>query len=122
MAKRSIRSCWKIFIYIARLAGIRIFCTQERTQLKNKERALSLLRAKLFELETEKQRAEISARRKSQVLHPQNIYMQHTVLKQLLTCAPSDNKSHVCSARPHFFSLANGFRKYLKQSQVSKSY
>ncbi|KAK9862031.1 hypothetical protein WJX84_006204 [Apatococcus fuscideae] len=47
--------------------GIRIFCTQERSQLKNKERALSLLRAKLFELESEKQRAEISARRKSQV-------------------------------------------------------
>ena len=51
-------------------AGIRIFCTQERSQLKNKERALSLLRAKLFELESEKQRAEISARRKSQVCNP----------------------------------------------------
>ncbi|KAK9827196.1 hypothetical protein WJX74_009860 [Apatococcus lobatus] len=47
--------------------GIRIFCTQERSQMKNKERAMSLLRSKLFELETEKQRAEISAKRKSQV-------------------------------------------------------
>lgn len=30
--------------------GIRIFCTEERTQLRNKARALQLLRAKLWEL------------------------------------------------------------------------
>lgn len=47
--------------------GIRIFCTEERSQLKNRERAMSILRARLFDLELEKQRAEISARRKSQV-------------------------------------------------------
>lgn len=47
--------------------GIRIFCQEERSQLKNRERAMALLRAKLFEMEQEKQRAEIAARRKSQV-------------------------------------------------------
>lgn len=47
--------------------GIRIFCQEERTQGRNRERAMALLRAKLFELELEKQRSEISARRKSQV-------------------------------------------------------
>lgn len=47
--------------------GIRIFCQESRTQGKNKERAMALLRARLFEMELEKQRAEISARRKSQV-------------------------------------------------------
>lgn len=47
--------------------GIRIFCQESRTQLKNRERAMALLRARLFEMELEKQRAEISARRKSQV-------------------------------------------------------
>lgn len=47
--------------------GIRIFCQEERSQLKNRERAMALLRAKLFEMELEKQRAEIAARRKSQV-------------------------------------------------------
>ncbi|KAL4446357.1 hypothetical protein ABPG77_003164 [Micractinium sp. CCAP 211/92] len=47
--------------------GIRIFCQEERTQGRNRERAMTLLRAKLFELELEKQRSEISARRKSQV-------------------------------------------------------
>ena len=47
--------------------GIRIFCTEERSQLKNRERAMSILRARLFDMELEKQRAEISARRKSQV-------------------------------------------------------
>ena len=46
--------------------GIRIFCTEERSQLKNRERAMAILRARLFDIELEKQRAEISARRKSQ--------------------------------------------------------
>ena len=48
-------------------AGIRIFCTQERSQSKNKEKALALLRARLFELELEKQHSEIAAQRRSQV-------------------------------------------------------
>lgn len=47
--------------------GIRIFCTQERSQLKNRERAMQILRAKLYELQMEEQNAEIYSRRKSQV-------------------------------------------------------
>uniref|UniRef100_A0A061RHV2 Peptide chain release factor 1 n=2 Tax=Tetraselmis sp. GSL018 TaxID=582737 RepID=A0A061RHV2_9CHLO len=47
--------------------GIRIFCTEERTQLKNKIRALEILRTKLFALEVEKQQAEARQRRQSQV-------------------------------------------------------
>merc|ERR1711934_18485 len=47
--------------------GIRIFCTQERTQLKNMELAMQLLRSKLFELEQEKQAAEIKEQRLMQV-------------------------------------------------------
>jgi protein subunit release factor A len=31
--------------------GIRIFCTQERSQLKNKELAMNILRSKLYEME-----------------------------------------------------------------------
>ena len=49
--------------------GIRIFCTEERSQGKNRERAMSLLRSKLYDLEQEKQRSEIQAQRKSQVLY-----------------------------------------------------
>lgn len=49
------------------VAGIRIFCTEERSQGQNRERAMQLLRARLFEMELEKQRAEIAAKRKSQV-------------------------------------------------------
>lgn len=45
----------------------RVFCQEERTQLRNKERALQILRNKLFEIELEKQKAEIAAKRKSQV-------------------------------------------------------
>ena len=48
-------------------SGIRVFCTEERTQLKNKERAWSILRSKLYENEMMKQREEVSLMRKSQV-------------------------------------------------------
>ncbi|KAK2079276.1 hypothetical protein QBZ16_002967 [Prototheca wickerhamii] len=47
--------------------GIRIFCQEDRTQLRNKERALQLLRAKLFERELAKRHEETAARRKDQV-------------------------------------------------------
>ncbi|GMY16427.1 peptide chain release factor APG3, chloroplastic [Fagus crenata] len=47
--------------------GIRIFCTEERTQLRNKDRALQLLRAKLYEMKVREQQAKISSQRKSQV-------------------------------------------------------
>ena len=48
-------------------SGIRVFCTEERTQLKNKERAWSILRSKLYENEMMKQREEVSSMRKNQV-------------------------------------------------------
>eukprot|EP01039_Chlorochromonas_danica_P005616 gene5614-6185_t len=47
--------------------GIRIFCQQERSQLRNKEVALALLRSRLYELELEKQQKEIYNQRKTQV-------------------------------------------------------
>jgi len=47
--------------------GIVISCQDEKSQLKNKEKALKILRAKLYDLEQEKQQSEISAERRSQV-------------------------------------------------------
>ncbi|KAH9620329.1 hypothetical protein KSS87_006497 [Heliosperma pusillum] len=47
--------------------GIRIFCTEERTQLRNKSRALQLLRAKLYEMKVREQQEQIRTERKSQV-------------------------------------------------------
>ncbi|KAB1203048.1 Peptide chain release factor 1 [Morella rubra] len=47
--------------------GIRIFCTEERTQLRNKDRAFQLLRAKLYEMKVRAQQEMISSQRKSQV-------------------------------------------------------
>ena len=55
--------CVYTFIYI----GIRIFSQTARNQLKNKELAFTLLRAKLYELELEKQNSEIYAQRKNQI-------------------------------------------------------
>jgi len=47
--------------------GIRIKCTQERSQLKNKELAMKMLMSKLYDLENEKREMEERARRGSQV-------------------------------------------------------
>ncbi|GKY98251.1 peptide chain release factor 1, mitochondrial [Mayamaea pseudoterrestris] len=47
--------------------GIRIKCTQERSQLKNKELAMKILLAKLYDIENEKREMEERARRGSQV-------------------------------------------------------
>lgn len=47
--------------------GIRIFCTEERSQLQNKERALQILRAKLYDLKLQEQQAEVTSMRRSQV-------------------------------------------------------
>ena len=47
--------------------GIVVTCQDERSQLQNKLRALSILRARLYELEAEKRQAELEADRRSQV-------------------------------------------------------
>ena len=48
-------------------SGIMIFCTEERSQLQNKERALQILKAKLYDIETQKQMQDITDLRRSQV-------------------------------------------------------
>jgi len=47
--------------------GIRVFCTQERSQLQNRERALEILRAKLLARELEEAAAAESSARRAQV-------------------------------------------------------
>lgn len=47
--------------------GIRVFCTEERSQLQNRERAMQILRAKLYEMKLKEQQDEITSRRRSQV-------------------------------------------------------
>jgi peptide chain release factor 1 len=47
--------------------GIVVKCQQEKSQLKNRNMAMRMLRAKLYEIEQEKQRSARDAARKSQV-------------------------------------------------------
>lgn len=48
-------------------SGIQVHCTQERSQLQNREKAMQLLKAKLFDIEVQKQNKEITDLRRSQV-------------------------------------------------------
>ncbi|MEB3172113.1 MAG: peptide chain release factor 1 [Synechococcaceae cyanobacterium] len=50
-----------------RPTGIRVFCTQERSQLQNRERALEILRAKLYERQLAEAAAAESSQRRAQV-------------------------------------------------------
>ena len=47
--------------------GIVVQCQDERSQLKNKQKAMKVLKARLYDLELKKQNEEISAQRKSMV-------------------------------------------------------
>jgi len=47
--------------------GIVVTCQDERSQVQNRARAMSVLRAKLYEIEEQKRQAEVTAARRSQV-------------------------------------------------------
>lgn len=47
--------------------GIMVYCQEERSQRQNKERALQIIRARVFAHEQEKKQAELDAKRRSQI-------------------------------------------------------
>ncbi len=71
--------------------GIVVSCQQERSQLQNRQRAMKVLRTRLYEIELEKQNEEISSKRKSMVKtgdrsekirtynYPQNRVTEHRI-------------------------------------------
>jgi peptide chain release factor 1 len=44
-----------------------VACESERSQLQNRQRALAILRARLYEMEAQKQHEQLDERRRSQV-------------------------------------------------------
>ena len=47
--------------------GLVVTCQDEKSQIKNKAKAMKVLKARLYDMETQKQQSEISAERKSQI-------------------------------------------------------
>ena len=47
--------------------GVVVSCQDEKSQIKNRAKALRVLRSRLYEIEMEKQQAQMSAERKSQI-------------------------------------------------------
>jgi peptide chain release factor 1 len=47
--------------------GMVVACESERSQLQNRQRAMAILRARLYEIEVQKQHDQLDERRRSQV-------------------------------------------------------
>ena len=47
--------------------GLVVTCQDEKSQLQNKEKAMRILRARLYQLESERQQSELAGARRSQV-------------------------------------------------------
>ena len=52
---------------IHRPTGLIVFCADDRSQLKNKARAMAVLRSRLLKLKEDEERAKYAARRRSQI-------------------------------------------------------
>ncbi len=103
------------------LTGIAVACQDERSQLQNKERAMTILRAKLYDLEKQKREQEEAKNRKMQVgwgnrsekirtyNYPQNRVTDHRIGLTLY------NLQEIMNGK--IDELIEGLRKYYDQNR-----
>ncbi len=110
--------------------GLVVTCQDEKSQIKNKEKAMRVLRSRLYEMEQEKQQAEIAKDRKNQVgtgdrsekirtyNFPQNRVTDHRIGKTIhqLTAFLDGNLDEVIDALiAHYQTIA------LKSDSISQN-
>ncbi|MDA0207925.1 MAG: peptide chain release factor 1 [bacterium] len=64
---QSVNTTYSAIRIIHKPTGIMVYCQEERSQRQNKERALQIIRARVFAYEQEKKQAELDANRRSQI-------------------------------------------------------
>jgi len=64
---QSVNTTYSAIRIIHKPTGILVYCQEERSQKQNKERALEIIRARVYALEQEKKQAELDEKRRSQI-------------------------------------------------------
>lgn len=64
---QSVNTTYSAIRIIHKPTGILVYCQEERSQKQNKERALEIIRARVYALEQEKKQAELDEKRRNQI-------------------------------------------------------
>jgi len=64
---QSVNTTYSAIRIVHKPSGVMVYCQEERSQKQNKERALEIIRARVYALEQEKKQAEFDEKRRSQI-------------------------------------------------------